>query len=77
MSWMPQGGDVSRDQEVSQDWMKAMVSSREWFMLTIDNGWPADDADEERCSDPSSWLVAHLTFTLATLHETRAWPAKG
>jgi hypothetical protein len=37
MSWIPQGGDVSRDQEVSQDWMNAMVSSKEWFILTIEN----------------------------------------
>jgi hypothetical protein len=73
MSWIPQGGDVSRDQEVSQDWMNAMVSSKEWFILTIEDFWPTDGADQDR----SSGLVIHLTFTLATPHEMRSWLANG
>ena len=74
---MPQGGDVSRDQGVSQDWMNAMVSFKEWFILTIEKGWPADVADEELCTDSSSWVVFNLTFTLATPYETRSWLMNG
>jgi hypothetical protein len=74
---MPQGGDVSRDQGVSQDWMNATVSLREWFILTIEKYWPADVADEEQFTDSSSWVVVNLTFTLATPHETRSSLANG
>ncbi len=77
MSWMPQGGEVSRDHEVSQDWMNAMVSARECFILTIRNDGPTDGADEERCTDSSSWVVARWTFTLATPHATRSSLVQG